>query len=310
MARALIAALAIAAGCALGPYAAQAVTFSFATLDDPADPTFNQLLGINDSGVISGYFGSGAAGHPNNGYTIAPPYTTFMPDNYSDGGVQSQPTGINNSNQTSGFWSATNLGSGDNNSGFIRISVVQAVLFTFVNDPHMAGKPLVTQLLGINDNGNTVGFYNDATGASHGFAYSLSKNRFTPITVPHASSAVAAGINANNLICGFYTKGAVTYGFVRPEKGGTAVSFHVPKATVTQLLGINNADIAVGFHMGKDGIPHGLYYNPGDGRWQTVNHPKGANGTTVNGLNNKGQLVGFYTDKAGNTHGMIVTVHP
>jgi hypothetical protein len=31
--------------------------YSFTTLGHPKDPTFNQLLGINDFGEISGYFG-------------------------------------------------------------------------------------------------------------------------------------------------------------------------------------------------------------------------------------------------------------
>ena len=39
---------AIAVGCTFGSFAAQAAHFSFRTLDDPGDPTFNQLLGIND----------------------------------------------------------------------------------------------------------------------------------------------------------------------------------------------------------------------------------------------------------------------
>src|SRR5579871_4509728 len=50
------------------------VAYAFTTLDDQADPTFNQLLGINDHGVIAGYFGSGLSGHPNKGYTLVPPY--------------------------------------------------------------------------------------------------------------------------------------------------------------------------------------------------------------------------------------------
>ncbi|HWG24343.1 hypothetical protein, partial [Actinospica sp.] len=40
----------------------QPAGYSFTTVDDPADPTFNQLLGINQNGIIAGYFGSGAAG--------------------------------------------------------------------------------------------------------------------------------------------------------------------------------------------------------------------------------------------------------
>ena len=163
MARALIAALAIAAGCALGPYAAQAVTFSFATLDDPADPTFNQLLGINDSGVIAGYFGSGAAAHPNKGYTIAPPYTKFLCDN-EPGSVQTQATGINDHNQTSGFWSDSNRGDGtDNNFGFLRVKTKR---FIAVNNPHVGGTPLINQALGVNNNDNVAGFFIDANGVS------------------------------------------------------------------------------------------------------------------------------------------------
>ena len=38
---------------------AAGMSYTFKTLDDHADPTFNQLLGINDHGKIAGYFGSG-----------------------------------------------------------------------------------------------------------------------------------------------------------------------------------------------------------------------------------------------------------
>lgn len=52
---------------------------TFTTIDNPLDPTFNQLLGINTAGVISGYYGSGAPGHPNQGYTIAAPTPNSFP---------------------------------------------------------------------------------------------------------------------------------------------------------------------------------------------------------------------------------------
>ena len=84
--------------------------------------------------------------------------------------------------------------------------------------------------------------------------------------------------------------------------------FEVPKTSFTQLLGINNEGVAVGFYMDKKGVTHGLYYTPANGNWTTVDDPNGAGGTVVNGVNNKNQLVGFYTDSTGNTHGMLVTV--
>lgn len=309
MNRLLIAA--VTAASLSGAAAAQAATFSFTTLDNQADPTFNQLLGINDTGAIAGYFGSGAAGHPNKGYTIAPPYTTYLDANLP-GSVQTQATGINAAGTVTGFWSDTNLGSGDNNFGFIRFTRKDgAYEYVSVNDPLVAGMPLVNQVLGINKNNNAVGFYNDAAGLSHGYAYLLANDTFTPILVPGATSVAATGINDSNLICGsFVNAHGVTVGFVEPETNGTAIKFHVPGALMTQLLGINDKGQAVGFYEDKNMIDHGLYFNPSNGMWQKVNDPSGVGGTVVNGLNNKGQLVGFYTDAAGNVHGMVVTVTP
>jgi hypothetical protein len=293
------------------PLGAHAATFTFTTLDNPADPTFNQLLGINDSGVIAGYFGSGQAGHPNQGYTVAPPYTTFVPDNLP-GSVQTQATGINAMGTTTGFWSDTNLGSGDNNFGFIRLTTKKGSYeYISVNDPLVAGTPFVDQVLGINKGNNAVGFYNDSAGMPHGFAYLLANNTFTPIVPPHAVSEAATGINDSNLICGFFVNANnVTLGFVMPETNGTAIVFRVPGAPVTQLLGINDKGRTVGFYMDANQVTHGLYYNPANGMWQQVDDPNGVGGTVLNGLNNKNQLVGFYTDAAGNVHGMLVNVTP
>jgi hypothetical protein len=53
-------------------------SYIFQDIINPGDTTFNQELGINNAGAISGYFGSGQMGHPNQGYKVAPPgYTTF-----------------------------------------------------------------------------------------------------------------------------------------------------------------------------------------------------------------------------------------
>ncbi len=60
----------------------QRTTYSFRTVDNPADLTFNQLLGINSQGVIAGYFGSGAQGHPNKGYLLPRPYAQYINENF------------------------------------------------------------------------------------------------------------------------------------------------------------------------------------------------------------------------------------
>jgi hypothetical protein len=284
---------------------------TFTTIDDPADLTFNQLLGINNAGVISGYFGSGAAGHPNKGYRISPPYAKFVDENYPTS-VQTQATGINNNGATTGFWSPTNLGGGDANYGFIRwthkIKTPKgATTFITVNDPHTTSSPPVNQALGINDNSIAAGFYNDADGNSHGFAYTVSTGKFTEIKVPGNVSVAATGINANNLICGFVVDAAgKTQGFLKPLTGGNAIEFAVPKSKTTQFLGVNVSGMAVGFFVGKGKLPHGVLYNPGTGQWVQVDAPLGAQGTILNGINDNGDIVGFYMDNAGNTHGVLI----
>src|SRR6266702_6805657 len=134
---------------------------SFQTLNDNQDVTFNQLLGINDHGVIAGYFGSGASGHPNKGYTLRAPYGQ---GNYTDenfpGSVQTQITAINNQGDTAGFW----VDGQGNNFGFIAWHGV----FKSYKNPN-TGAGTVNQLLGLNDNGIAVGFYTDAAGVNHAY---------------------------------------------------------------------------------------------------------------------------------------------
>jgi hypothetical protein len=97
--------------------------YTFTTLDNQADPTFNQLLGINQSGTIAGYFGSGAQDHPNKGYLLVPPYgqADYTADNFP-GSTQTQLTGLNDRGVTVGFWSDSNNADNMNaNFGFYQI---------------------------------------------------------------------------------------------------------------------------------------------------------------------------------------------
>ena len=116
------------AGAASGAQAAPAANqhaYSFATLDNASDPTFNQLLGINNKGTIAGYFGSGAAGPPEQGLPADPAATgsgNYANENFP-GSVQTQVTGLNDKGVTVGFWSSMNNASMVNdNSGFYELT--------------------------------------------------------------------------------------------------------------------------------------------------------------------------------------------
>jgi probable HAF family extracellular repeat protein len=275
------------------------------TLNDQRDITFNQLLGINNAGVIAGYFGSGNAGHPNKGYQLRAPYAQgdFSSENFP-GSAQTQVTALNDTGVTVGFFSTQNAASpaSDNNFGFWSFRG----RFHEVNFPtRNNSKPPVNQLLGVNDTGWAVGFYNDSKGNAHGYAYNLESGRFKPVTIHGATSLTAAAVNNSSTIAGFYTNAAgKTNGFVTWTNGRVA-TLAVPGAAMTQAFGVNDKGAVVGTYTvgtGNNAVTHGFTWV--NGKFTTVNFP-GAGSTALNGVNNEGDVVGFYTDAAGSTDGFV-----
>jgi hypothetical protein len=71
---------------------------SFLVLNNPGDPAFNQLLGINEGHVIVGYFGDGTVIR-NNGYVLVPK-NHYSVENFTNlpspnSAFQTQAIGIN-----------------------------------------------------------------------------------------------------------------------------------------------------------------------------------------------------------------------
>ncbi len=98
------ASLAAGAAILLLPALSQAAAYNFQTVNNNTDPNFNQLLGINNSETIAGYYGD-ATVVPNNGYTVVPPYgqSNFTIENVP-GATQTQVTGLNNGGVTGGIF--------------------------------------------------------------------------------------------------------------------------------------------------------------------------------------------------------------
>jgi hypothetical protein len=292
----------------LASAAAQAATtssaYTFATLDNQSDPTFNQLLGINSHNVIAGYFGSGAdAAHPNKGYLLDPPYaqSNYVNENFP-GSAQTQVTGIDNKGNTSGFW----VNKAGTNRGFVEWNGV----FESFTDPHAPmTKGSVNQLLGINNLGVAVGFYNDAKGNSHAFEVNQATGVFTAIKIPGDVSTQATGVNNLGDIVGFGTDAAGnTAGWLL--HAGHLTTYQFPGGSGTTALGVNDHDEIVGLYTDGQGVQHGFTLKSPLGpvsHWQSIDDPNGVGTTTVNGVNNNGDLVGFYADAAGNTDGMLAT---
>jgi hypothetical protein len=286
--------------------------YQFRTLNDTRDLTFNQLLGINNSGVIAGYFGSGAKGHPNQGYQLFPAYGhgNYANENFP-GSRQTQVTGLNDLGVTVGFWSTQNKASMVNdNFGFYSVDGQ----YHNVNFPTGDNaSPQVDQLLGVNDHDVAAGFYTNGQGSNRGYTYNIRTRSFTRILVPGAPageagpSLTATAINNSGDVAGFYAKSSsLTDAFLRLHDG-QFITLAVPGASMTQAFGVNDRDEVVGAYTvgsGSNAATHGFTWRPGHG-FQTVDDPHGKGTTTINGVNDAGDLVGFYTDSAGNTDGML-----
>jgi hypothetical protein len=304
-------ALATAAAFAVaGPaHASTATSYQFQTLNNRADLTFNQLLGINDDGVIAGYFGSGAQGHPNKGYELRTP-STYQNENFP-GSVQTQVTGLNDAGVTVGFFSTMNTASMTNNNfGFYQSNGS----FHEVNFPTGDNaSPQVDQLLGVNDHDVAVGFYTNGQGSNRGYEYNIATRQFTRVLVPGAPagmagpSLTATAINGHGDVAGFYNKTSSQVDAFLRLHNGQFITLAVPGAAMTQAFGVNDGDEVVGAYTdgtGSNAQTHGFTWRPGAG-FTTVDDPHGIGATTINGVNDHGDLVGFYTDSAGNTDGML-----
>jgi hypothetical protein len=280
-------------------------SYSFRTLDNKKDLTFNQLLGIDNEGVISGYFGSGMAGHPNKGYVLLPGYRHYINENFPHS-AQTQVTGLNNVGNTVGFW-ANAAGA---NFGFYTTGTHFHQIGKFPGGAYAS--PQMVQLLGINDHGVAVGFYQNSASNNRGFTYNIHNHKFSRVLEPGAvqgltgPSLTAAGINNAGQVAGFFTSsGGETVGFVKTPHTFTILAF--PGASSTTALGINDHGEVVGdYTVGTGSNPpmHGFTWTHAHG-FAEVNDPHGVNTTTINGLNDRGDVVGFYVDGAGHTDGFL-----
>jgi hypothetical protein len=179
-----------------------------------------------------------------------------------------------------------------------------------------------TQVIGINTKGDTVGFYVDAGGQTHGF--SDLKGVFTTVDAPGTNfnqllgvndkggaagysqdatgaqqaytvqgttftpimtpgtSAQATGINNNGDVSGFYVDAMGTTHGFIVPAGKTLVTVDFMGSTFTQVLGLNNLRDAVGTYTDMQGAIHGFIYSIASGKFETIDNPNTAAGTAAN----------------------------
>jgi len=158
--------------------------------------------------------------------------------------------------------------------------------YTLIDYPGIVGS---TYPYGINNMGQTVGFYADSMGVYHGFSYD--GITFTTIDFPGATGTVAYGVNNAGSIVGFYGDLASHVHAFLNQGGalGTYTSFDYPGATITTATGINDDNQISGYYTDSLGTYHGFLDQAGN--FTNIDYP-GATGTDMHGINGDAQIAG------------------
>jgi len=279
-------------------------TFNFVTVDDPASSTFTSVLGIDNLGEIAGYYGSGTPSDPSHGFTSVVPYAKFRVLNYP-AALDTVATSLNSSSNriTAGYF----LDSTKNQTtwGFLR---QQSLLSQYKDPKTPKGPNTVNELLGVNDPGIAVGFYEDSEG--HDVPYELASGAYHTLAPPSAVSAKATGINLRGDIVGaLTTANGVTKGWVL--RSGVYSEFSYPGSTRTEATALNYQQEVVGFYVDSAGT-HGFILtkagSPSQQSWQSIDEPNAAGQTAITSINLHNAISGWYVDTSGNTNGFVATV--
>ncbi len=204
-----------------------------------------------------------------------------------------------------------------------------AVIVPHGGSPQTLGIPTgATAAFGINDNGNIVGQYG-LEGNLPGFALANSAGAgLASIFGPGTVNAVnIQGVNDKGLAVGFYLGAdgrdhGLTANLASEQNGvlfGAAVADpSIPSVPgepgaifmFSQILGVNDQGIAVGYYGDSTTSEHGFLYDTTTGAYTFLDDPSeqflnGVETTQITGINNRDEITGFYSDSAGVFHGFV-----
>jgi probable HAF family extracellular repeat protein len=285
----------VLAAAALFCTSAWAQSYQFQNVVDPHDANdpFTQLLGVNNNMVIAGYHNF----FNNQGFMLNLPLH-FAAENFPNS-MMTQVIGINNSNMTSGFYvDGNNVTHGfyaTSNGNFTSVDFPETAFNQLLsqNDNHQAAgyyslsannslpdvpyvydevggifqliiipnAPGGAQATGINNSGETCGFFIDGSGVNHGWL--LNAGVFLQLDYPGSSFTQALGLNNHGQVVGTYQDGGgLTHGFVYTVSSGQFASIDDPNGIGTTVVnGINDNGVLVGF-FGTAPINSGFVASP------------------------------------------------
>src|SRR5262249_22985129 len=116
-------------------------------------------------------------------------------------------------------------------------------------------------------------------------------------------------VNTKGVKHGSLTGTAIADPAIPPVAGEPGATF-----VFSQVLGINDHGIAVGYYGDSTMSQHGFIYNTRTGQYTFLDDPNEAfsNGvevTQITGITNSGEITGFYSDANGVFHGFVARPH-
>jgi hypothetical protein len=168
--------------------------------------------------------------------------------------------------------------------------------FQTIDDPANPG----TRILGINNQGKLVGSYGSGTGSDPYVGLVVhppyqAKNFFKEI-YPYAIDTVVTCLSNTKIIAGWYEEsGGQIFGFT--ESGNIFSSYKNPHTRglalqETEILGIMDQGLAVGFWQDDSGVDHAFELNLTTAKFAGIS-PPGAVSAAATGINGKDDVVGW-----------------
>lgn len=134
----------------------------------------------------------------------------------------------------------------------------------------------VTNLQGVNNQGQAIGFFSTDGVHQHGFLYNIATQAVTVLPDPSTT---------------------------RIQSGGLVL---------TQFLGLNDNNEAVGYYQTNNGSQFGFLFNLSTQTYTYLDEPlaapvSGVQVTQITGVANSGEICGFFIDSTGTQHGFFAT---
>ena len=233
-----------------------------------------------------------------NGTVRVVPAPTVFTTIDGPGGNPTTLNGISNNGTTVGF--TTNNGA---NANFLR-STGGVFTSLAIGDP-AAGMS------------NAVNIHSAVVGVANNNAFLLANGNQTALTPPGSTTSIAFGINDNGVIVGQYaaSAGGTTPGFVDANGVFTTIT-PTTSATVTNVQGINNRGLAVGFYSADGVHQHGFTYDISSKKITLLpdpNTPRIVSGgltlTQFLGINDNNEAVGYYQTTNGSQFGFLFNLN-